>query len=193
MARPKNFDEEKVLEKALQLFWCKGYNATSVQDLVDHLCINRASLYDTYGDKRELFVAALKKYRTTMAAALIQTINESSSIKETLKKILDLTVDETISDKLHKGCFMVNSTVELLPHDTQILQIIADNAKDVEEAFYKAILKGQTTGEISTRHDAKALSRFFMNTVNGIRVAAKTNPSKDMLEDIVKVSLAVLE
>ncbi len=193
MPRTKAFNEEEVLDKALQLFWCCGYHGTSMQDLVTGLGINRSSMYDTFGDKHALFLAALERYRTQAAGALLTLINESPSIKATLTQLFETTVQETFTDPQSKGCFMVNSAVELGPHDAQIAALIKVNNQVLEEAFYQATQKAQKTGEVSLQHDARALARFFMNTINGLRVAAKANPDRQVFDDVIKVALSVLE
>lgn len=193
MARTKAFDENTVLDKAVSQFWCSGYNGTSMQDLVDCLGINRSSMYDTYGDKHTLFIAALKRYRSQMAGAMIQTINESASIKETIRKLFDGAVAEALSDQSQRGCFMVNATVDVAPHDPEVAEIVRANRQDVEEAFCEAIQQAQERGEVSRHHDAMALSRFVFSAFNGIRVTAKSGAERAAYEDIIKVVLSVFE
>src|ERR1700748_739988 len=106
MARTKDFDENEVLAKAIQIFWHKGYNGTSMQDLVDGLGISRSSLYDTYTDKHTLFVKALESYQNTGAARIQKIINSPGSAKETVKILLDLATNDLLVDKQQKGCFM---------------------------------------------------------------------------------------
>jgi TetR/AcrR family transcriptional repressor of nem operon len=193
MARPKNFDEQEVLTRAVNLFWCKGYHATSIQDVVENLCINRASLYDTYGDKHMLFIKALKHYQSIQADALIKIIENAGTVKETIKGIFDLAVTDILQDTSRKGCFMANATLELANSDKEIAQIVSANRQKIEKAFYEAIMKGQQRGEISSRHNAQALASFLFNTYNGLQVIGKTGADRQTLENIVKVSLSILE
>src|ERR1700712_1775977 len=115
MARTKDFDENEVLTKAIQLFWHKGYNGTSMQDLVDGLGISRSSLYDTYTDKHTLFVKALESYQNTAAGKIQEIISTSTSAKKTVRKLLELATNDLLCDKQQKGCFMVNAEVEVAP------------------------------------------------------------------------------
>lgn len=193
MARTKEFDETSVLGKAVELFWCKGYNGTSAQDLVDTLGISRSSLYDTFGDKRTLFIKALQNYRTTAAKALIAMIDEATDIEKTVEDIFSMAVKESLEDKLLKGCFMVNTTIELAPHDPEVAQIVKQNMNDIENAFYKAIQKGQAKGVFATHQSARAFARFIFNNISGLRVAAKSNADKEVFEDIMRVTLSVLK
>ncbi len=193
MARTKEFDENEVLDKALNLFWCRGYNGTSMQDLVDGLGISRSSLYDTYGDKHTLFLTTLERYRTMQAAAMIRMVENATSVRDTIRDLFRFAVGETVADKLQKGCFMVNSAVEVAATDKKVAAIVNRNMQDIESAFCKAIEKGQQRGEITTRHNARSLSRFIFNTFSGLRVAARSGADKKVFEDVVEVALSVLE
>src|SRR5688572_30165055 len=129
MARVKEFDEDMVLDKAVALFWSKGYNGTSAQDLVDHLEISRSSLYGTYGDKRTLFLKSLQRYREKMSGSFIKMIQESEDAEETITEIFKSLLAESRDDSIPKGCFMVNSTVELASFDEEIADLIRENEK----------------------------------------------------------------
>lgn len=192
MARTKDFDEWEVLNKAINLFWLKGYNGTSMQDLVDTLGISRSSLYDTYGDKHTLFIKALESYQCTNAVKINNIINNAPSAREAVKQMLEFVADGLVNDKSNKGCFLVNAEVEVAPHDQQVSQMICQNDQQVEEVFYQVIKKGQESGEITNPQDARALARFTFNTVKGIRVTAKTTSDKTVFDDIIKMALSVL-
>jgi TetR/AcrR family transcriptional repressor of nem operon len=193
MARTKDFDENEVLTKAIQLFWHKGYNGTSMQDLVDALGISRSSLYDTYTDKHTLFIKALESYQVEGAAKIQQIIDQTDSAKETIKKLLELTTNDLLFDKQQKGCFMVNAQVEVAPHDQEVGKLVCDNEQQMNEAFYQVIKKGQESGEIKNNQDARALARFVFNAVKGMRVTAKSTPDQEIFDDIIKLTVSVLD
>lgn len=192
MARTKAFDEGDVLDKALNIFWHKGYNGTSMQDLIDGLGISRSSLYDTYSDKRALFLAALQKYRLEQAKAMVEMVDNSTSIVETIRCMLKSIAGGSTKSNSQMGCFVINTTIELSPHDEEVAAIIAANRTDVEDAFYRAIKKGQERGEISKSHSARALSRFVFNIVAGLRVAAKAGADKKVFDDTIAVAMSAL-
>jgi TetR/AcrR family transcriptional repressor of nem operon len=192
MARTKDFDEKEVLCKATQLFWHKGYNGTSMQDLVDGLGISRSSLYDTYTDKHTLFIKALERYQQEGAAKVQEIIDQTASAKETIEKLLMLTTAELAGDEQQKGCFMVNAEVEVAPHDQQVNQMVCQNDQQMEDAFYRVIKKGQDTGELKNLQDARALARFISNTAKGMRVTAKSGPDKSVFVDIIKLTLLAI-
>ena len=192
MARTKDFDENEVLAKAIQLFWYKGYNGTSMQDLVDGLGISRSSLYDTYGDKHALYIKALESYQDSSGIEMCNIINNTPSAKEAIKQLLEFITRNMLNDEQHKGCFMVNAGVEVAPHDAQVNDLLCKNEQQLEDVFYKAIKKGQESGEINTRQDAMALTRFISNTVKGIQVSAKSTTDKAFFDDIIQTTMSVL-
>lgn len=193
MPRTKQFKEIEILDKALHIFWCKGFNGTSMQDLIDGLGISRSSLYDTYGDKRALFLTALDKYYKVGSKAMIQKINHSTNIFLTIKELFECMVTSTMEDTFKKGCFIVNATIEMSSHDKEVSTIISANQKDIESAFCIALKKGQAKGEITNKHSAKALSRFIYNATSGLHVSPKAGADKKAMIDIVEVTLAVLK
>lgn len=193
MARTKDFDENEVLNKAIAIFWHKGYNGTSMQDLVDGLGISRSSLYDTYVDKHTLFIKALESYQKAGSAKVCAITNSGGPAKETIKKLLELVIGELLGDKMQKGCFMVNAEVEVAPHDAEVSKMVCQNDQQVEDAFYKVIKQGQESGEIANRQDARALARFTFNTIKGIRVTAKSTTDKTMFDDIIRLALSALD
>jgi TetR/AcrR family transcriptional repressor of nem operon len=193
MARTKDFDEIEVLGKAIDIFWHKGYNGTSMQDLVDGLGISRSSLYDTYGDKHTLFIKALESYQNAASGKICGIISSPGSAKETIKRLLEFITNGLLNDQKHKGCFMVNAEVEVAPHDKEVSQLVCANDQQVEDAFYLAIKKGQDSGEITNRQDARALARFTFNTVKGIRVTAKSTTDKAVFDDIIRLAVAILD
>ena len=193
MARTKEFDEDQVLEKAIEIFWHKGYNGTSAQDLVNHLGLSRSSLYDTFGDKQKLFLASLKKYQKQSQDKIVHLFEISENIKETIQEIFKQAVIESLENRITKGCFMVNSSVELAMHNQEIAGIVQNNTKAMEEIFTNAILKGQDLEQISKKIDGRVLARFIFNNYSGIRVLARTGENDEQVyDDIVKAVLSIL-
>jgi TetR/AcrR family transcriptional repressor of nem operon len=193
MARTKDFDENEVLAKAIRLFWQKGYNGTSMQDLVDGLGISRSSIYDTFGDKHQLYLKALSTYRQNQVNIRNQILNAPVPAKTAIRQLMDLTIDQMIRDKQHKGCFLVNSAVETAPHDKETSAIVCQNDQDVENAFYEVVKRGQANGEIAGRQDPRAIARFLFNNIVGIQVAGKSATDKAAFDDIISLTLSVLD
>lgn len=193
MGRNKDFDEEELLEKAVNVFWKKGYNATSAQDLVDALGINRSSLYNTYTDKKTLFTKSLKHYQQKQTNAMIAMLAKAENPKKALKQIFSGLIDESTEDSTLKGCFMVNTAVELAGVDEEVGDIVNKNNKSVEDALTRLIEKGQQEGRFTKKTDARAFARFIFGNITAIKVAARTGTPKKTLEDIAEVALAALK
>jgi TetR/AcrR family transcriptional regulator, transcriptional repressor for nem operon len=193
MARHKEFDRSKALDRAMNLFWCRGYEATSIQDLVEHMGINRGSLYDTFGDKASLFREALKRYEQVMGERVRTALEQPGSAREAIRSVFEAVVADSVADDQRRGCMMVNATVEMVPHYPEIAATIASNAAQSEAAFHDVVRRGQRSGEISSRHDPAALACFLMNNLQGLRVLAKAMPDRGKLHAIVDVMLAALD
>lgn len=193
MARTKEFNEDKALDKAIEIFWHKGYNGTSAQDLVTYLGLSRSSLYDTFGDKHKLFSESLKRYQKQSQEQIVHLFEISKNIKETLHDIFKQAVIESLEDRITKGCFMVNSSVELAMHNQDIAEIVKNNSKVMEKIFTDAVQKGQDLGQISSKIEARVLARFIFNNYSGIRVLARTGEKdKQVYDDIVKAMFSLL-
>ncbi len=193
MARTKDFDQDEVLAKAAVLFWNKGYNGTSMQELVDYLGISRSSLYDTYGDKHSLYLKALEYYQHTAGNEMCSLIKQANSVREAIKKLLEYTVNQLVGDAEHKGCFMVNAEVEVATHDAEVKDIVCKNEQQISEVFHNLIEKGQQSGEITQKQDATALTRFILNNIKGMRVSAKSIADRHYFADIINTTLLALD
>jgi TetR/AcrR family transcriptional repressor of nem operon len=193
MARKKGFDEGEVLDKAMNLFWEKGYNATSIQDLVDELGINRASIYDTWGDKHQLYLSALRLYRQNASSWLLNQIRTEQSALVIIERFLHFTIESVIHDKDKRGCFIVNSSTELSNCDRDVDAIVLENRKTMEKVLTELIKEGQTEGEINLNHSPESLARFIFSAMGGIRVLAMSQISEDELKEVVQVTLSVFK
>ncbi|WP_350284450.1 TetR family transcriptional regulator [uncultured Croceitalea sp.] len=193
MPRTKQFDEKEVLNKAMELFWEKGFHATSMQDLVSHLGINRASLYDTFGGKDALFESAFALYRKTSSGMLEQLFDSAASIKEGFQKLFEQAIEESIHDECRKGCFVVNTTTELVPGNDKILEVIHENNTNAENLFTGFVQKGINTGELQSNKKANEIGLMLFALFSGIRVLAKVEPNREKLQKIVNSGLSVLD
>lgn len=180
-----------MLQAATRVFIEKGYEATSIQDLVDEMGINRASLYDTFGDKEALFLRILDRYDETMYAELELCLGSFPSKVDGLKAWFYRVVDQG-SNRLHPGCLMVNSTIERALRDEDCAARAAKNFRRSEEAYYQALLEAQMHGEIAGDRNPRALARFLAGTIRGLRVAAKATSDYQTLKDIADIALTNL-
>ncbi|MCK2020364.1 TetR/AcrR family transcriptional regulator [Peribacillus frigoritolerans] len=191
MARSKEFDEKAVLRKAMELFWEQGYEKTSMQDLVDHMGIHRRSIYDTFGDKRSLFLASLNHYEELIVNEMERIISSTPSIKQTIRDVFIFVLNSI--EQYPKGCLSVNAAIELSLLDKEIGCIVTKMFNRTEDMFNNLIKRGQTSGELSKEIDSDNTSRFLHNNLVGIRVLIKTNYNKKELEGIINLALSVLD
>ena len=193
MPRAKKFDEQEILEKAMSLFWEKGYSATSIQDLVTHLGVNRASLYDTYGGKDALFKKSFELYRRKNIQGMKTFLNEYTDVRTGFHALFDKAIDESVQDKHRKGCFVVNTTTELIPGDGELLLLLAENKKTIEGIFYDYLKKGEAKNQFSTDKDLRSIASMLFTLYNGLKVISKDEPSRENMARTVLIALSFLD
>jgi TetR/AcrR family transcriptional repressor of nem operon len=193
VARTKEFEPERALERATDLFWRAGYEATSVQELLDAMGIGRGSFYDTFGDKHALFLAALDRYRESAESGTVSALEADGSPKGAIRAAFGAMVDELADqEEPRRGCLLANSMVELAPRDPEVMDRVSRYVARMEEAFARTVRRGQAAGEIGAQHDPVALARFLVNNALGLRVLAKTGAPRRALEDAARVALGAL-
>lgn len=193
MARPKEFDEDKALAAALEVFWEKGFEAASVQDLTERMGIQKASLYNTFGDKHALFVRALSAYSNEALEWYRSFLERPGPVRGALNGLFAELTEACAEDDDCRGCLCVNSAVELAPHDPAIAALLERHDRILEELFHRTIERGKTTGEIPAALNSTATARFLLNVIAGLGVALKNEPTPERLADIVRVSLSVID
>jgi len=193
MARPRNFNQDQVLDQAIEVFWEQGFHATSYEDLVSRMGINRASMYNTFGDKHQLYVQALQRYRENSRLQFDRWRTHEGSIQKTIRMILSEAAQECVNDPQRKGCMVVNSATELGPSDPEIAEIVRENQQRVEQVLSELFTEAQQKGEIGTDLRPEALARFYYNTFSGLRVMGRANPDAAIYQDVVDVALRVIE
>ncbi|WP_019155449.1 TetR/AcrR family transcriptional regulator [Robertmurraya massiliosenegalensis] len=191
MARNKEFDENEVLLKAMDLFWIQGYEKTSMQDLVKYMGIHRRSLYDTFGDKHTLFIKALDRYNEIIRTRIENEVNQLNSVKDAIRNLFEMIIVRDIQQPI--GCLTVNTAVELSLHDEQAAEMVVKSFSKTELLLNNLVLRGQKSGEISKNHDAKKMSEFLHNSLVGLRVMTKTTDDIEKLNNIIDMSLSVLD
>jgi len=185
MARPKQFDPEIAVDQAMEVFWRKGYAATTPQDLVDALGIGKGSLYNTFGSKHSLFEQALRRYRDSQALALVEMIEESGPVKARLRKALRFLAEMDLADPDRRGCMAVNVAAELSGVDETATELVRRMFDRTEGAFRALIEEGQRAGEIAPERDPAALGSLLLNTVVGMRLMARVAEGPDRLDRVI--------
>jgi len=191
MARPREFDEQAVLDATVQCFWRFGYEATSVKDLTEKTGLTAASLYNAYGDKRGLFRAALDRYVNESIGNRIRRC-EALAPLDAIRAFFDEILRRSLNDRQHKGCMLVNSALEMAPHDAEFRQVIAGVLARVENFFLGCIRAGHANGTIAQSLPAEVLARHLLGVLMGVRVLARVRPEKTLLEGVIAPALALL-
>jgi len=192
MARPKQFDPDEALDKALEVFWENGYDATSVQDLVDAMEINRFSLYDTYGDKRELYLRSLDRYREKYVAPRLKGIEDTEKGMAAIRGYFRGIIEGLLSGKGWRGCFLINAAVEVAPHDSEAARRIKAHQQFMVNTFHRALEQAAAQGEIRHRRRLKEYAWFLTTTAQGMGVIGKTIRDRGTLESIARQALGSL-
>jgi len=193
MVRQREFDKERALDDAMELFWEKGYAATSISDLTAKMGIQRPSLYATFGDKEKLFEAALRKY-TNLHASLIRTkLQNIPSVKEAFRNLFEEMIEEEYTKKVSKGCFCINTIIELAPHDEKFEILTREHEMYLSVIFQETLLKGVKSGELESNLDVKALAQTIVVALIGVTVLLKSHPERSFVDKSVNLILSLLK
>jgi TetR/AcrR family transcriptional repressor of nem operon len=192
MARPREFNEEAVLDAAVQCFWARGYEATSIRDLIEKTGIAGASLYNAYGDKRALYQRALDHY---VEDSILDRIRRCEALapREAIGAFFDEIVRRSLDDHQHKGCLLVNAALDVGPNDPGFQRILAAVLIRVEQFFHGRIEAGQADRTITRSLGARTLAGHLLGVLMGVRVLARVRPEKALLEGVVSGALALLD
>jgi len=193
MARLKDFDEERVLDRAVDCFWKHGYGATTVRDLADAMQIGGASLYNAYGDKRALFGRSLERYANRSMRDRITRMEAEHRPKEAIRAFIAEIVDRSLKDPDRKGCLLINSALDVAPHDTEIGKVVAGYLDELRAFFRRNIEAAQRVGQVPRSVDAEEVSGHLLGVLAGVRVLARTGARRKVLESVVRPALALLE
>ena len=169
----KSFDVDEVLDKATEVFWSKGYEATSMSDLLAATGINKGSLYNTYKNKKNLFVMGLLKYDRDHLRAEVTKLKAIPDPVAAIALMFDSMVDECAADKAHKGCLIVNTALELPQHDSDVSDIVKAAMADIERFFAEQIIRGQQSGQLSSDIDPASAAQALLSSVIAIRVMSR--------------------
>jgi TetR/AcrR family transcriptional repressor of nem operon len=193
MARPKEFDPDLAIAQAGEVFRRKGYASASTEDLVSAMGVGRGSLYATFGSKSELFALALSKYTDRQFAPQIEALNRA---EDPMQAITAFFTDRAIihgQPGVEFGCLVVNSTVELSPHDPEMAKLLSDYWHALEDAFFAAISKAQDQGDAHTDRSARDLARFCIALMRGMVVGAKMDRDPEIAKNVIETAMLALK
>lgn len=188
--RPREFDEEEVLQRAMVVFWTKGYRATTPNNLLEAMELSKGSLYSAFGSKRKLFLRCLNYYAEQIESQLKLKL-ANPDIRQGLIEIGIEVMNAACNNKT--GCLIYNSASELSPHDEEVDQIIRKAMARSEDIYKKRIQEAQSNGEIGPRKDPSVIARYLITCFAGLQAVGKAGFSQKRLNEVVKLSLQILD
>lgn len=195
MPRPKAFDPDRALDQAMQAFWANGYEATSIDDLVQTTGVNRASLYGAFGGKHALFLKALERYTGAGLFSALDLDDETTPSREMLRRLFDRLIARCLEGGpagRGAGCLITNTICEFGARDEAVLTAARQALARMENALDLIVRRGQTRGEFDAAIKPRELARYLLNAMQGLQVIAKVNPDERALRQIAERTLAGL-
>lgn len=192
MARLREFDEDCALDAAVDCFWSRGYEATSVRDLAREMGIGGASLYNAFGDKRALFERVLERYANRSSRERIARLEANHRPREAIRAFLVEAIERSLKDPDRKGCLLVNSALDVAPHDAGLGRMVTGYLEEIRAFFRRNVEAAQKAGEMPFDTDADALSIHLLGVLMGMRVLARTGARRQTLEAAVRPALDLL-
>lgn len=191
MGRPRTFDQPAALAAAMDQFWRRGYEATSVRDLADAMSITGASLYNAFGDKRSLFRRCLDAYVDTYARKRIAELDASDNPIRGIRAFFDDLVKASLRDR--RGCLLVNSAMEVAPWDAEFATLIEECLLEIEDGFYRALKRLPVSGPRQSSGNERSTARLMLSTVMALRVLARAGGEEERLRSIARSAVALAE
>ena len=193
MARPREFDSDAALERAMQAFWAKGYKAASLDDLCAATGLSRSSLYAAFGGKRALLHRSLDRYEEQGAARITAALARPGPVRAAISAFVGDLIDRIVEGPGRRGCFIGNCAAELARGDRVTAARVRRALERIEGLFRDALARGQACGEIAATADVESLARFLVAGIQGLRLVGKANPDRAVLENIATVMLRCLD
>ncbi len=189
MGRPREFDRDEALDRAVQVFWSRGFERTSVEDLTDSMGIQRGSLYAAFGDKHRLFLEALDRYEERFYRDTTRFLEEGTP-QDGIRQVFEQVVSDCACGGGSKGCFITNTAVALAEDDPETAARVRSNLRRLEGAFENALKRAEPAS--LAEREPRALARFLTSSLQGLRVLSRCCVELDVLHDAVEVTLSVL-
>jgi TetR/AcrR family transcriptional repressor of nem operon len=191
MGRPRTFDIDEAVDRAMDLFWQRGFEATSTEDLVDGLGIARGSLYKAFGSKEALYALALQRYCRRHAKDLVAVLDGAEEVRPAIRAVFLALVEADLADP-ERGCLLVNAATERSSHP-QTVEQVTRTMRRIESALAGALERAQVRGEIAPGRDPRELAQFLTTVLQGLRVMGKARADRAFLVNTVEVALGALD
>lgn len=193
MPRPREFDADAALNRALDVFWSKGYAATSVDDLCAITGLSRSSLYSTFGSKRDLLLRSVDRYVERRTPDLAAILARAMPVREAFATLARHFIEQIVSGPGRRGCFLGNCAAELPRGDRAALARVRQGLAKTEATFRAALMRAVSRRELPANVDTRALARFLTAGFQGLRLMGKVNPGRAVLEDVARTMLQCLD
>jgi TetR/AcrR family transcriptional repressor of nem operon len=188
VARPREFDENEVLDRALETFWSKGFDGTSIQDLIASTGLARASLYGTFGDKQQLYERVLEHYASQNGGRMMVAVDAEAPLRKALEQLLVGWVGLTCPKAGPRGCFLVLAGTQ--GNDNAFArEALASSLKRMEKVLADVLRRGQERRELAADCDVSTLARLLVVLVQGIAICARAGWGQDRLRSVVEEML----
>ncbi|AZD46307.1 TetR/AcrR family transcriptional regulator [Pseudomonas chlororaphis] len=192
--RAKEFEPDEVADSAMQVFWQRGYAATSIQDLVEGTGLSRSSLYNAFESKNGLYQQALRRYHQ-LTQANVDLLSQPEPATALVRQLLMRIIEDEMGDPRQRGCLVANATLELAAQDPAVAALVSQNFLRLENALEQLLIRGQQEGTLAPDKKPRALARFIVNTIQGMRVVSKGSPPQERRErlmDVLEIALEAL-
>ncbi|ANF96984.1 TetR/AcrR family transcriptional regulator [Paenibacillus bovis] len=193
MARPREFDKEAALDNAMQLFWDKGYEAASMNELAEIMGIQKPSIYAAFGDKKSLFESALRRYNQQHAQLIRSRLQQQKSVRASFRYLFEQLVHDATVREHSRGCFCINTLVELAPHDPRFKILTREHQMYLVAVFQEYLNRGVVSGELGAEMNVEAVSKTLMLHMIGLTVILKGKPEASWVEQSIAAIMVVME
>lgn len=193
IGRPLQFDPDQALESAMQQFWRKGYEATSLQDLLQATGLSKSSLYQTFGNKHSLFERSVDRYRQDMVREMQEMLAQAKSGRDFIEQLFLSVTNETRGRNARRGCLVMNTASEFAQSDPVIAKLVKQGTKAFADVFEAAIIRAKQEGDIPLEKDAKLLAIYLLGNLSGLKTLVKAGAGVNEVKSIVGVTLSALD
>ncbi|WP_248925119.1 TetR/AcrR family transcriptional regulator [Paenibacillus hamazuiensis] len=190
--RPREFKDTAVVDAAMEVFWERGFEASSTEELCERTGLGRGSLYNAFGSKHALFQKALGRYQEIGIQAQVEILQHPGPVKDRLRALMEFAIEQDFNGTQRRGCMAVNAAIERGSKDAAVARLVGGHVARLEQALCHVIALGQRSGEIVSARPALELARFFLSSYYGLRVLGKVVEDQNVLLDIVEGTLAAL-
>ncbi len=193
MPKVETFDKDLIIAQVTEVFHDKGFNATSMQDIVDATGLNRSSIYNSFENKHNLFLECLKNYKSKCNTILSEKLNQTKNALESIGLIFDIYIAEMSKEEQDKGCLLVNCASEMANHDISITNFLQKNQNDMLSLLEGLVKKGQENNLINTKRDATNYALYLYSNMQGFRMTGILISDTSKLESIKNTIIQTLQ